>query len=121
MAGFTQAKLPRTRRDRSGAIRRALTGMLESGELLYSRAEFADTPERLEAFRVLHQQWVLSALPGLKQGFERESVSEFLHANACLPADRRGECAARAAANVMRDALELLHGLRATLEYDCQD
>jgi len=92
--------------------------MLEGGALLYHEATLIDCELGLASFRRMHRIWVLGCLPVLAYGFERETVSEFVHVNTRIPPGGDARCAGRAAVGVMRDALELLRGLRATLEYD---
>jgi hypothetical protein len=121
MPPSTQTSVSGVRRDRSGAVTETLTSLLEAGERLYERAALIECPTGLAAFRLLHRHWVLGCLPVLARGFEPESVSEFLHANTRIPTDREPMLAARAAVDVMQDALELLRGLCATLRYDSGD
>jgi hypothetical protein len=121
MSPSTQTSARGTRRDRSGAVTETLTSLLEAGGRLSEQAGLIECPAGLASVRRMHRRWVLSCLPVLAQGFEPESVSEFLHANTRMPKDGEPMLAARAAVAVMRDALELLRGLRGTLEYDAGD
>jgi hypothetical protein len=116
MAPLTETTAQGIRRDRSGVLTDTLTSLVMAGECLQARAGLVECPRSLTSFRLVHRQWVLSCLPALVQGFESESVSEFLHVNTRMPNSGEPLPAARAALVVMRDALELLRGLRATLE-----
>ncbi len=109
---------PRTRRDRSGALTASLTSLLEEGELLYREARRVEPPVCLSSFRRSHCQWVLDCLDTLASGFEPESVAEFLRANIPIASHEDPRLAARAAVCVMRDSIEMLRGLRGTLDYD---
>jgi hypothetical protein len=117
MPGATKARPLRTLRDCPGDLAATLTSMLEAGEVLYEQAKVADTPEGLAALRPLHHGWVLECLPVLARGFEPESAREFLRANVPTASDGDVNCA-RPFAPAVRDALELLRGLRATLAED---
>jgi hypothetical protein len=114
----TRAKAPRTRRDWSGVLTARLTSALEGGELVHHQATLIECPVSLTSFRRMHRTWVLGSLPVLAYGFEPETVNEFLHVNARIPVGDDPRLAARAAVGGMRDALELLRGLRGTLDYD---
>ena len=92
--------------------------MLEGGELLYRQATLIECPVGLSSFSRLHRTWVLGCLPVLADGFEPETVSEFLHVNRRIPNHGDARLTARAATAAMRDVLELLRGLRATVGYD---
>jgi hypothetical protein len=118
MSTATQAKAPRTRRDPSGEFTATLTTLLESGARLDEQARLIESAVSLASFRRVHRAWVLACLSALTAGFEPESVSEFVHANPAIPTDEELTSAARAAVRVMRDALEMLRGLRATLDYE---
>jgi hypothetical protein len=91
--------------------------MLEAGEVVYEQAILADTPHDFAALRRLHHRWALECLPSLARGFEPETASEFLRANVRSPSDGDVRCA-RGVAQTVRDALELHHGLSATLADD---
>jgi hypothetical protein len=117
----TEPKAPRTRRDCSGTMTARLTSALEGAELLYNQATLIECPVSLTSFRRMHRAWVLGCLPMLAHGFERETVGEFLHINARIPTGADPRLAARAAVGGMRDALELLRGLRGTLDYNAGD
>ena len=110
------AKMTSTRRDTSGVLKDALTGLLASGEQLRAQATTIALPTDVASFRAEHRAWVLGCLPVLSRGFEPESVSEFLHVNSRFPQRVAPPMAERAAVAVIRDALELLRGLRSTLE-----
>jgi hypothetical protein len=112
-----EAKAPRTRRDRSGVLTATLTSLIEAGEPLYEEARLIDTRAGA-SFRCLHRRWALDCLAALARGFEPESVSEFLYANMGIPTESELKLAAPGAVRVMGDALEMLCGLRATLDYD---
>jgi len=110
------------RRDTSGILTSRLTAALEEGELLgelLSREAqlCGDTTTDLE-FHRSHRLWVLRCLPVLAEGFEPESVAEFVHVSKCVTQAPRPASLSSAAALAMRDALELLRGLRATLHRD---
>jgi hypothetical protein len=117
MPGTTQAKPLCTRRDGSSALVATLTSMLQAGEVVYEQANLADTPNDFAAFRRLHHRWVLECLPNLERGFGAETAREFLRANVRPPGDGDVNCA-RGVARTIRDPLELLHCLRATLADD---
>ena len=117
----TEAKALRTRRDCSGALTATLTSLIDAGELLYVEATLIDSHAGVTSFRCLHRKWALDCLAALARGFEPESLSEFLYANARIPTESELKLAAPGAVRVMGDALEMLRGLRATLDYDSSD
>lgn len=114
----TPSKTVRIRTDTSGVLTRTLTDILASGEELHDRATMTASPDDLTAFRCAHRVWVLRCLRVLAVGFEPESTTEFLHVNAPVPETGTPALDARAASAALRDALELLRGLRSTLERD---
>lgn len=107
-----------TRHDTSGVLKDALAALLASGEQLRARATTIALPTDVASFRAEHRAWVLGCLPVLSRGFEPESVSEFLHVNGRFPQRVAPPMAERAAVAVVHDALDLLRGLRSTLERD---
>jgi hypothetical protein len=117
----SEAKVPRTRRDCSGALTATLTSLIDAGELLYDEAGLIDSHAGVTSFRCLHRRWALDCLAALARGFEPESVSEFLYANLRIPTEHELKQAAPAAVRVMADALEMLRGLRATLDHEAGD
>jgi hypothetical protein len=105
-----------TRRDTSGVLTDALAGLLAGGEQLRALATTIALPADIATFRAEHRAWVFGCLPVLSRGFEPESVGEFLHVNSRFPQRVEPTIAQAAAVAVLRDALELLRGLRMTLE-----
>lgn len=89
--------------------------------MLLQKTTLIECPASMSAFRRLHRRWVLGALVVLGNGFEPEAVGEFLYLNARIPVDAEPSLTAHAALVAVRDALELLRGLRSTLDYDPAD
>jgi len=118
MSTSTESREPRTRRDCSGVLTARLSALLDAGVFVREEATLIDSPGSLVSFRSLHRRWVLGCLAALRDGFEPEAVSEFLHLNTRIPFGGEHVAAARAAVIVVGDALEMLRGLRSTLDYD---
>ncbi len=95
-----------------------LTSILQEGEFLYYDAKMLDSPVQLARFRRMHRTWVLDCLPALADGFETETVAEFVHVNRHIPDCGSAKCVGPFAVRAMGDALDLVRGLRATLDYD---
>lgn len=101
--------------ERSIGLAAAMETLVAEGEGLRSLAEVIAEPGDVAVFRREHRAWALRCLPVLSRGFESESVGEFLRVNARYPQRADPPAAARAAAAVLRDALELLRSLRSTI------
>jgi hypothetical protein len=107
---------PRTRRDASGLLQARLASMLQGGELLFHHAELIACDRGVRSFRQMHSVWVQGCLPVLADGFEPEAAVEFIHLNTRIPRSGLPIAIRRASVCAVRDALELLRGLRGTLE-----
>jgi hypothetical protein len=92
--------------------------VLERGVGLGDQATLIDCPLGVMSFGREHRAWVRDCLPVLADAFEPETVVEFLHLNARIPSTGETRLARRAAVAVMGDAVEMLGGLRGTLEQD---
>ncbi len=121
MSTSTESRLAHTHRDHSGALTALLTGLLETGELLRERAKLIDCQGDPKSFVDRRRRWVLDCLPVLSDGFEPETVCEFIHVTTQTPRSGEADSEGRSATAMMSDALELLRGLRATLDYDSPD
>jgi len=118
MSTSTESREPYTRRDCSGVLTARLSALLDAGVVVREEATLIESAASLGSFRALHQGWVLGGLAVLRDGFEPEAAAEFLHVNTRIPFGGEHVAAARAAVIVVGDALEMLRGLRSTLDYD---
>jgi|GEM_PF-4374866 len=117
MRASIRAGAPWVRRDRSGLITAKLTRALEDGEMLRDDAALIHSPTDLSSFEHRHQLWVRGCLVLLLEEFEPETVEEFRRVSACVRPVGEAAAASRAASTAMRDSVELLRGLRATLNH----
>ncbi len=117
MATSIRSNGPPTRRDLSGIPTRRLTYALEAGAILREQAGTIHSDAGVRWFTQRHRGWVLDCLPVLADVFEVEAFDEFVHANTGLPRDLEPHAAARAAVEIMDDAIELLAVLRASLRH----
>ena len=106
------------RRDTSGVLSSRLAAVLAEGEALAREAALIGDAIGRAEFRRQHRLWVLRCLRLLAEGFEPEAVTELVHVSKPVtdPPTPTSRCSAPAPA--IRDALELLRGLRETLHRD---
>jgi hypothetical protein len=113
-----QARPTVTHYDQTGALTRSIDELIARGRHLPDRASTIAVANDLSVFRGEHRAWVLECLPVLAAGFEPESVGEFIRVNSRVLGELESAAVAKTAVTAMRDALELLEGLRDTLRRD---